>query len=136
MPRYATPTDLPDGVENPDTQILLASAVVREATLTAIYAIDSDGVPSDPDLAALFKAATVAQVAYWQALGIDPAEGDSGAATGGVASSKSIGSASISHDSRTVADVADARRSALRSLGPEAAAILAALPHGAVRVYG
>ncbi|MDN6260013.1 MAG: hypothetical protein L0J31_09635, partial [Corynebacterium sp.] len=133
---YATPADLPDGTENPDTKILLASAVVREATLSAVYDVQLDGIPEDPDLADLFKAATVAQINYWQALGIDPAKGAADVAKGGVASSKSIGSASISHDSRTVADVADARRAALNAPGPEAAAILAALPHGAVHVYG
>lgn len=136
MPRYAAPGDLPEGTEDPDMKILLASAIVREATITAIYAVTPDGTPEDPDLAELFKAATVAQIAYWAALGIDPAKGSADAAVGGVASSKSIGSASISYDSGAVVAQGEARRAALSTPGPAAAAILAALPHGAVHVYG
>lgn len=136
MPLYATPEDLPVGTEAPETKILLASAVIREATITAWYATGDDGLPTDPALAALFKAATVAQIAYWTALGLDPAKGSADAAVGRVAAAKSIGSASVSYDSGAVASQADARRSALSTPGPEAAAILAALPRGAVHVYG
>ncbi|MDN5588199.1 MAG: hypothetical protein L0G69_16730, partial [Brevibacterium sp.] len=66
MPEYATPDDLTDPPEDAAAQIRLASALVDDATLTAFYTVDADGMPIDEDVAARFKAAVIAQLGYWK----------------------------------------------------------------------
>lgn len=134
MPVYASPADLPDGVEASETVLLLASALVDEATLTAHYQVDDDGLPVDPSILSLLRAATIAQVTYWDELGVDPVQGAAGVVSQRQASSKSIGSASVAYESGEART--QARVDALRSLGPAATAALGALMHGPVIVHG
>ncbi|MGP5484576.1 hypothetical protein ACTXMZ_16500 [Brachybacterium alimentarium] len=134
MPVYASPTDLPEGVEASEAELLLASALVDEAALTARYRVDDEGLPVDPSILARFRAATVAQVTYWHELGIDPVQGAAGVVSQRQASSKSIGSASVAYESGEART--QARVDALRALGPAAAAALGALTRGPVIVRG
>lgn len=134
MPVYATPDDLTDPPENALSQLRLASALVDDATLTAFYSVDAEGVPTNQDIRARFKAAVVAQVGYWAELGINPALGVAGIASEKVATSKSIGSASISYESGERSSLA--KSNALGVLGPEALAVLGHLIRGPVVVRG
>jgi hypothetical protein len=53
------PTDL--------TRLLLrASELIDDYTRTAIYAVDTDGMPTDTDIIAAFRDATCAQVEAWE----------------------------------------------------------------------
>lgn len=136
MPVYADPDDLgKDPPEQAGVWLLLASRVIEHATLTAFYRTDPDTLlPTEPDVRELFRAATVAQVAYWQALDLDPTQGDAGVTSERRAASKSIGSASVSYESGATADTD--RVNALRTLAPAAVAILDRLPRGPVIVHG
>ena len=134
MPVYATPADFTDPPENIDTQIRIASSLVDDATLTAFYSVDADGVPTNDDIRARFKAAVVAQVGFWAELGINPALGVAGIASEKVATSKSIGGASISYESGERSSLA--KSNALSVLGPEALAVLGHLIKGPVVVRG
>lgn len=137
MPVYADPDDLgKDPPEQAGVWLLLASRVIEHATLTAIYSTDTDGLPTDAGLRELFRAATVAQVAYWQSLDIDPTRGEAGLTDEVRVSTKSIGSASVSYDFRGMQDNVAARVAALNALAPEAAALLDSLPRGPVIVHG
>ena len=134
MPVYATPDDLTDPPENALSQLRLASALVDDATMTAFYSVDAEGVPTNSDIRSRFKAAVIAQVGYWAELGINPALGVAGIASEKVATSKSIGSASISYESGERASLA--KSNALGVLGPEALAVLGHLIRGPVVVRG
>lgn len=117
---------LPDDVTIPadiPTLLTYASRLVRAATKTAIYDTTSTGAPTDPDVAAAFRDATVAQAVFWASAGVDPSRGILGlpVMTGG----SSIGSARI--DRLDAAPKADAIRGSLDSLTPSAAAYLADL---------
>lgn len=136
MPTYATPDDLTDPPENAEDVILLASALVTEATMTAFYSVDADGVPTDEDTRTRFKAATIAQVNHWTGLGIDPTQGVAGLTDERRVSTKSIGSASVSYDFRGMQDNVEARAEALHTLAPMAVAILGHLMRGPVIVHG
>lgn len=115
---YATATDLaalpwsitpaPGGV---DRLLWSASALVTTATRSAVYAVDEEGMPTDPAILAAFRDATCAQVSTWVALGIDPAAGgaDAATATGRIVTSKSLGPASFAYAG---VDAAVARRAA------------------------
>lgn len=95
-----------------------ASSLVLSASSSSYYAADPvTGLATDPVVAKVLNDATCIQAAAWSALGIDPLLG--GVVVASVASSKSIGSASI-----TLADAkqaADAKAKALTTLVPEAA---------------
>ncbi|SMX76773.1 hypothetical protein [Brevibacterium antiquum] len=134
MPVYATPADLTDPPENAESQIRLASSLVDDATLTAFYTVDAEGLPINEDIRSRFKAAVVSQVDYWAALDINPAHGIAGVAAKRVATSKSIAGASISYESgeRSALELSNA----LTVLGPDARAILGTLAHGRVIVRG
>ena len=134
MPVYATPADFTDPPENITTQIRIASSLVDDATLTAFYSVDADGVPTNDDIRARFKAAVVAQVGYWAELGINPALGVAGISSERVATSKSIGGASISYESGERASLA--KSNALTVLGPDALTVLGHLIKGPVIVRG
>lgn len=134
MPIYATPDDLNDPPENAETYLILASVLVTEATMTAFYAVDAEGVPTDEDTRTRFKAATVAQVNHWTGLGIDPTQGAAGITAERRATSKSIGSASVSYEAAET-EVQD-RMAALHTLAPMAVAILDHLARGPVIVHG
>ena len=45
--------------------LLRASEVIQEATMTAWYPTDVNGMPTDPDTIAAFRDATCAQVEFW-----------------------------------------------------------------------
>ena len=136
MPVYAAPEDFTDPPENIDTMIVLASRLVEDATLTAFYTVDADCVPTNDDIRARFKAATVAQVNYWQELGIKPGQGAAGITEEGRVSTKSIGSESVSYEFRNAQQNMNDRLAALTNLGPEALAILGHLAHGRVMIRG
>lgn len=140
--RYATTTDLqaePWSLAPVPPQagrlLLLASAAVGRATLTARYPTERDGAPriGSPAEEAM-RDATCAQVMAWVSSGIDPTQATT---TTRVAASKSLGSGSISYadTGQQLADV-DALRSG--ELGSEARTILAAagLLNGRVAVLG
>lgn len=122
---YATTTDLTTYTnplpENATRLLEHASRLVRRATLTAVYDVDTTGAPTDADVAEAFKAATCTQVAAWAAAGIDPTAGAAGVAL--VATGKSIGGASITYAGADAQ--AAARQSVTDQLVPAAAAILA-----------
>lgn len=134
MPVYATAADFTDPPENITTQIMLASSLVDDATMTAFYSVDAEGMPTNEDIRSRFKAAVVAQVGYWAELGINPAIGVAGIASERVATSKSIGGASISYESGERSSLA--KSNALNVLGPEALAVLGHLIKGPVIVRG
>ena len=134
MPTYATPDDLTDPPANADHMLILASALVTEATMTAFYSVDAEGVPTDEDTRTRFKAATVAQVNHWTSLGIDPTQGAAGVTGQRQATSKSIGSASISYEAGETA--AQDRLAALHTIAPMSVAILDHLARGPVIVHG
>jgi hypothetical protein len=52
-----------------DRQLARASLDVERATLTAVYAVDGDGLPTDTTIAQAFEDATCAQVEAWQSTG-------------------------------------------------------------------
>lgn len=99
---YAQPADLTDwltqdGVpEHANRLIRSASLLVAEATRAAVYDVDTTtGLPYALTYVEALRDATCAQVAAWDALGIDPAKGAAGAPA--LESAKSIGGASISY---------------------------------------
>lgn len=126
---YATTADLADWSSLPSpvnaTQLLRsASILVRNGTMTARYATDEDGLPTDPKVVAAFREATCAQATLWQATGIDPATG--AMITTNPVASKGIGTARISYDTSAAASVAalSIRRDAATSLCTDAWLIL------------
>ncbi|MFF2922730.1 hypothetical protein ACFVTP_10055 [Streptomyces celluloflavus] len=92
---YATPEQLAawTGQTAPDdAERLLARASedIDSALLTAVYAVDEDGDPTDPKIAAALGDATCAQVEYWLATG------DDGTGAAGHWDAVSIGPVSLS----------------------------------------
>lgn len=64
---YATPTDLPESLQDLDDvalRIQAASDIVAWLISNARYEVGEDGYPSDPDLLELLTEATVAQVVF------------------------------------------------------------------------
>lgn len=129
---YATIDDLADepwlltiAAEQAGPQLRIASAMVREATMTARYATDERGAPAHGPVLAAFRNATCAQVAAWTASGIDPQAGAAQAAAAPVAS-KRLGSAQLTYDTSGAASVTAlaARGRAATSLCREAVLIL------------
>ncbi|MFD7262097.1 hypothetical protein [Streptomyces sp. NPDC059874] len=100
---YATPEQLAAWTGQPapaDAERLLARAGedVDSALLTAIYPVDEDGDPLDPEIRTALANATCAQVEY------QLAGGDDGTGAGGQWDSVSIGPVSLSgRSSRTAA---------------------------------
>ncbi|GMA22282.1 hypothetical protein GCM10025864_44470 [Luteimicrobium album] len=126
---YATPADLAawTGTAAPANAVTLlrvASGLVRRATVTAWYATNDTGAPTDPDVVQAFSDATCAQAATWATLGIDPTTAGVDTGTGGrVVASRALGPANISYAG---ADDTAARRAQLADdLTPEALGILA-----------
>lgn len=134
MPVYATRADLTDPPENAESQIRLASSLVDDATLTAFYTVDAEGMPINEDIRSRFKDAVVAQVGYWSELGVNPALGAAGISQERNVTSKSIGSASLSYESSERSTLE--RYNTLSTLGPDAIAVLGHLVHGPVIVRG
>lgn len=126
---YATAADVQEwtGQAPPDNVVPLlrsASALVEEATMLAVYAVDSDGMPRHADHAAAFKEATCEQVSFWAANDLDPTTGELVEVGKRVASSKSIKGASVSYDAADTARAKQARVDALRALCTSAFSIL------------
>lgn len=112
-PIYATPAQLaayldPDATEPPTpplATVLLrsASALVRDATKTALYNVDrATGLPTDQGILSMLADATCEQAAAWSVNGIDPRKG-AGQVQRRVAS-KALGGASVSYVADPAAD--------------------------------
>ena len=94
--------DPPDGAT---PKLRSAAIAVRKATLLAVYAVDTAGLPTNTDVLDAFRDATCAQAAALITAGIDTLGGPA-AATGPV-TAQSIGTASITY--ATAATTADTR---------------------------
>ncbi len=122
---YATSDDLATWTgatapSNASALLRTSSLIVRRATMTATYATDEPGLPTDADVVDALRDATCAQAAALAANDVDPAGAAAGAA--GEIASSSIGSASVSF--ATDADTSALTRSLLSDLTSEAAMIL------------
>lgn len=131
---YATPAELgayldPDlGTEAPPpllatVRLRAASALVREATVTARYAADADGLPIDPSTRAAMRDATLEHAQALVLHDIDPRMG-AGSLKATVAS-KSLAGASVSYQQNGAAQAALATLAGGRELVPSAWQILA-----------
>lgn len=136
---YATEADLTAWAGAPvDLAVPLlraASTLVEDATVTALYAVDADGYPTDPGIRDAFRDAVCAQAESWAALGIDPRKGTVGVTQQRQVTGKSLGSATLSYSTptRSTDDLVDA----VHTLAEQAATILrGALPHDHVGVTG
>lgn len=101
----------------PDTAAQLLAGASRmldsQVFRLAVYAVNSDGAPSDPVVAAAFAEATCAQVAWWGLVG--DSTGASGAGWGSV----SIGSVSLGRGAGS-SGLPDGSDSAARQVAPQA----------------
>ena len=126
---YATPADLTAWTTEPAPVnavglLRSASTLVEKATITAVYRVDTNGMPLDPRIRSTFKDATCEQAAFWATNNIDPAKGDLAIQSEKIASSKSISGASISYDTNDATVAKQARIMALTHLCETAWAIL------------
>jgi hypothetical protein len=136
---YATTADLSDFTDTPEEDLpakherwlTLASALVRDATRTAVYDTEPSGAPSDSDVADAFTNATCAQVAAWMDLGVDPTTGPGGVDPG-VVESSGIGGATVKWSSSAQAT---AKAATVDELVPEAMLYLVDLER-VVTVWG
>lgn len=103
---------------NAATLLRSASLLVRDATATAVYAVDANGLPTDATILQAFKDATCAHAAALQTAGIDPAAAGT---TPGI-SATAIGSASVTYAG--AAEAAAARQRLTTELAPEALMVL------------
>lgn len=83
MRLYATPDDLvPEWMDTaPDNArrlIRAASVKVEHATRMARYAVDGDGLPTEPAVKNAMRDAVCHQVAVWTTAGLDPNAGTAG----------------------------------------------------------
>lgn len=103
-----------------------ASRLVRRATLTARYAVDTTGAPTDETIAAVFRDATCAQVLAWTTADVDPAAGGVQLQAAPV-QSKRLGSGGVTYDTSASASVTamNARAAVATTLSEDAALILA-----------
>lgn len=129
MLTYATDLDcmsspwMLDDTDDLERLIAVASGMVRSATRSARYAVDSAGKPSEDDIIDAFRDATCAQVATWVRAEIDPATECLSDDSGRVAS-KAMGGRSVSY-SATSGAVQAGRQAVAQGLCPEAWTILA-----------
>lgn len=129
MLAYATLDALTaQGVPIPDdAQAMLeaASGLVADATGGAVYATDADGLPIDSSTLSAMRDATVVQVRYWAAAGINPLSAGMDLPAASV-SSRSQGGRSVSYsDLSTSVTVQQARQQAAVTLCGQAWGILA-----------
>jgi hypothetical protein len=125
IPIYADAADLAawTGATAPSNATVLlraASILVRDVTMSAMYAVDSSGLPTDPATLQAFADATCAHAAALAAAGIDPAA----AGTQAGVSATAIGSASVSYLGYLGAEAA--RLELSRNLCPQALSLLRA----------
>ncbi|KOX16570.1 MULTISPECIES: hypothetical protein [unclassified Streptomyces] len=126
---YATPEALAAWLGTPapaDAERLIARAGedIDSALLTAVYRVDEDGDPTEPDIAAALSAATCAQVEWWLATG------DDGSGAADRWGSVSIGPVSLSDRKTSAAgasgvELAPRARRALRRAGLEPGRVFA-----------
>lgn len=138
---YATEADVTEQLapestpDNVARLLTVASRWVRHATRTAVYDTTAAGLPSDEDVAAAFRDATVEQVLAWIRTGVQPDEGVSGA-IGKVVTQKTMRSVTLQYagSSEQVAE----RAKVATVLADEARMILAdaGLLGGPVTVWG
>lgn len=126
---YATIRDLeawtgrnPPG--NAGSLLRSASVLVEDATLTAVYSTDKDGMPRNPNIAKTFRDATCEQVRFWADNGLDPQADTLTVSTQAGVSAKTISGAQISYDSSDLAKVRQAKLNSLQALSLDAARIL------------
>jgi hypothetical protein len=127
---YATNADLTAwlaGAALPANATVLlrsASMLVRSSTVTALYDVDTEGLPSDATVLEAFTDATCAQAAFWAAAGVDPVAG--GVSTTAPVRSKKLGSGAVEYDTGVSASVTafSAKQAAANSLCGEAWMIL------------
>jgi hypothetical protein len=118
---WINPVPLP---ANSATLLRSASLLIHSYTMTALYGVDSTGLPSDATVLQAFNDATCAQVAAWIAAGIDPVSG--GIPTTALVRSKRLGSGAIDYDTSANSSVTvlQAKREAATTLCAEAVMIL------------
>lgn len=126
MLTYATSSDLLNwsggtAPTNADQLLRTASILVRKATITATYTVDTAGLPTDADVLQAFKDATCAHAAAMAAALIDPLAGGA-TTTAGTKAAKKVGTASIEYAGTQQA--AAARALLAVELAPEALDIL------------
>lgn len=116
---YATTQDYATylGSAPPGIDLLLARAtrLVDEALLSAVYAVDDDGMPTDSAVRSALRDATIEQAAYWVATGED------GSGATAEYANVSIGSVSLG---RAQAGAGGGGSGAARPLAPQAYQIL------------
>jgi hypothetical protein len=124
---FATTTDLTawPGFANPasidlDALVRAASLIVGQATVSAVYDVDDDGVATGTDEIDALRDATCAQAAALAANSVNPTAGVAGAS--GAVQASSIGSASVQY--AVAADAGAQRQALLTQLTGEAAMIL------------
>lgn len=109
---------------NSSSLLRSASVMIGRATMTAYYAVDADGLPSDITVKQAFADATCAQAAVWIAAGVDPVAG--GLSVTPVLRGKGIGSARLDYDTSLSSSTAalQARQSLIEDLCAESIQIL------------
>lgn len=125
---YATPEDLQEWVTpvpaNAAALLRSASLMVRTETMTALYAANSEGFPTDTKLLEAFRDATCAQVRAWHGMGVDPST--AGVPSAAPVRSKKLGSGSFEYDTSVNSSVTafQAKREAANQLCAESWMIL------------
>lgn len=117
-----------DWPDNADAYLRIASGLVRQATRSSRYDVDTAGKASDPDVIEAFRDATCAQVDMWVDAGINPVSAGVGKTEPTVTSeSKGMGGRTVSKsyaDLSSSVTVASARSAAATSLCLESWTIL------------
>lgn len=127
---YATVGDVgatPGAEVDDDTEgmIEVASDLVRFATQNDVYAVDTNSLPTRPEIIEAFKRATIVQVISWQKMGISLTDLYAGQGTVSVTPPESsIGSGSIKRDAAAVSAKDAARVGSTKQLVPRAYKIL------------
>ncbi|WDH77928.1 hypothetical protein PTQ19_10380 [Microbacterium esteraromaticum] len=107
---YAEPSDVPASVDEEFDDVAFtlraASYAIRASLKTARFAVDSEGKPTDDDVAAAIKDATVALLAFWAETG--DATGAGAQSGGGSILSVSLPGGSGTTDARAKQDARDA----------------------------
>jgi hypothetical protein len=111
------------GPSNIDAILRSCTTLVFDATKTAIYAVDANGLATDTVVKNALRDATCIQAQAWVSLGIDPAAGGA-MQTAKTAKRKKIGTAEVEYTEIELKAVTIARADAYSSLVPEAATYL------------
>lgn len=103
-------------------QLQSASILVRRATANAVYAVDSEGLPTKPSVVGAMRDATCAMAAVFSALSLDVGVGAAGLKPS--VSSKSLGSASVTYMNSAAKESAREELASGAVLNSEAYALL------------